>query len=349
MATYFASPRMWPLGYILGSEYSPLSLEQQIPNLNWRDRFEDLLALESGKKMISVASRQAEAVTASRMRNEDVHEDVSHVNRQLQHLQEFKFLLQKLREVSVRRKDSDIVSRIDDVAMPVQKESAEFVIASGKALIDSLKNLENKPASNYKHRASWITSLISSGAMLGWESTVYDSADGWLADVSKADGSGDGHMFSEIDLAMIFKDGRPLNFRSPAWSTYGGSYGNFHFPEIEELRNGDPDPDVEQAYDEIDNIRPSILSQLTKVQQKKLWNGSIETRVVLKNRFSDGEEAEKTIINDASKVHEEVEKFHASVKDRHRSIADAVWRLQYRKQQNSLSHAEELEDDERRF
>ena len=67
MATYFASPRMWPLGYILGSTYSPLNLEQQLPNFNWRDRFEDLLAFESGKQMISAVSRQNEAVTASRV------------------------------------------------------------------------------------------------------------------------------------------------------------------------------------------------------------------------------------------------------------------------------------------
>ena len=82
MATYFASPRMWPLGYILGSPYSPLYLEQQFPDLNWRDRFEDLLALESGT-MISARSRQNEAVTAARIRNESVHNDISHINQEV--------------------------------------------------------------------------------------------------------------------------------------------------------------------------------------------------------------------------------------------------------------------------
>ena len=345
-ATYFASPRMWPLGYILGSEYSPLLLEQQIPNFNWRDRFEDLLALESGKSMISAVSRENEAVTAFRVRSESVHNDISHVNQGLQRYQDFNSLLQGLREVSVRRKDSDVVSEIDDIAMPAQKKSAEMIIASGKALIGSLKDLQNKPASNYKYRLPWITSLISSGAMLGWESAVYDSADGWLADVYKADGSGDGQIFSELDLATIFRDGRPLEFRSPSWSTYDGSYGNFSYPEIEELcPDGDADPDAAQTYDAIENIRPSILSQLTKVQQKKSWNGSIETRVVLKNRFSNGEEAEQTIVNDAPKVLEEVEKFHASIKERHHSIHLALWKLQYRKQQETLTVAKELEDE----
>ena len=336
---------MWPLGYILGSEYSPLLLEQQIPTLNWRDRFEDLLALESGERMISAVSRQNEAVTAFRVRSESVHADISHVNQRLQHLQDFNSLLQELREVLVRQKDSEILSMLDDEAMPAHKQSAEMVIASGKALIDSLTDLQNKPASDYKHRVPWITSLISSGAMLGWESAVYDSADGWLADVYRADGSGDGQAFSELDLDRIFREGRPLDFKTPSWSTYGGSYGNFSYLDIEELcPDGDADPDAAQTYDAIDNIRPSILSQLTTVQQKKSWNGSTETRVVLKNRFSNGEEAEKTIVDDTSKVLEEVERFHASIKERYYTIGLALWKLKYRKKQGMLNYLKEVEE-----
>lgn len=345
MATYFASPRMWPLGYILGSPFSPLNLEQQFPNLNWRDRFEDLLAFESGKKLISAVSRQNEAATASRIRNESAHTDISHVNQELQRNQDYVVLLQRLREVSVRMKDTGIVSMIDNDALPFQKKSSEMAIADGKAVISSLKDLQNKPASSYKKRVPWITSLISSGAMLGWESTVYDSSDGWQADVYKADGSGDGHVFTELDLAMVFKEGYRLDFRSPIWSTYEGTYNHF-YPQIEALcPEGETDPDAEHAYNAIDNIRPSVLSQLTTVQRRKSWNGSMETRVVLKNRFTDGQEEEKTIVNDASKVLEEVEKAHASVKDRHNAVNLALWELSYRKQKDGLAAAKEMEDE----
>ena len=344
-ATYFASPRMWPLGYILGSEYSPLLLEQQMPNLNWRDSFEDLLALESGNKMISAVSRQNEAITAFRVRSESVHNHIQQVNQRLQDYQDYNGLLQELREVLVRQKDSELLERMDNVALPGQKESTAIVIASGKAQIDNLKDLENKPASKFKQRVHWITSLISSCSMLGWESAVYDSADGLLADVYKADGAGDGQMFSETDLATIFRDGHPLDFRTPSWSTYEGGYERFSYPDIEELSVRDGDPDAAQTYDAIEKVRPSILSQLTKVQQKMSWNGSIETRVVLKNRFSNGEEAEKTIVNDASKVFEETEKFHASIKERHHSVGLALWKLQYKKQQDVLTYMKELEDE----
>ena len=344
MATFFASPRMWPLGYILGSEYSPLLLEQKYPNLNWRDRFEDLLALESGKKMISSVSRQKEAATASRIRNESVHDDISRINQQLQRNQDYVVLLQKLREISFRQKDPTVVSMIDDEALPFHKESAERTIENGKALISSLKALQNKPASSYKQRVPWIVSLISSGAMLGWESVVYDSADGWLADVYKADGPRDGQIFSELDLAMIFGKGEKFDFRSPAWSTYQGSY-DYTFPQIEALSDGEADPHAEHAYDTIENLPPSIMSQLTMVQRKKSWNGSIETRVVLKNRFTDDTEEEKTIVNDSSKVLEEVEKVNASVKERHNAVAIAVWQMSYRKQEETLADAMEMDDD----
>lgn len=144
MALYFAGPRMWPLGYILGSPYSPLHLERQIPNLNWRDRFEDLLALESGEKMISAVSRQKEAATASRIRNETAHEDMSEINQTLQRNQDYIVILQKLREIAVRKKNTAVVSIIDNEALPGQKQSSELAIAHGKVVIDGLVDLQNK-------------------------------------------------------------------------------------------------------------------------------------------------------------------------------------------------------------
>lgn len=339
---------MWPLGYILGSPYSPLNLEQQLesPDLNWRDRFEDLLALESGKKMISAVSRQNEAATASRIYNESVQDEISHVNQELRRNQESVVILQNLREMSVRRKDTLLVSSIDDEALPNQKKSAETAVASGNALIGSLKQLQNEAASTYKRRVPWITSLISSGAMLGWESVVYDSSDGSQSDVYKTDGSGDGHLFTELDLAMIFKKGYRLDFRDPEWSTYEGSYSTVNYPQVERLsRKGDADPAAKHIHSTINNLRPSILSQLTTVQKRKLWNGSIETRVVLKNRFTDGKEEEKTIVNDASKVLEEVEKANASIRERHRAFHLALWDSSYRQLEQRLAGAKEVEDE----
>lgn len=54
LATYLSSPRIWPIGYIVQSPYSPLRLEMDMPQgICWRDAFEDLLALETGSQMIN--------------------------------------------------------------------------------------------------------------------------------------------------------------------------------------------------------------------------------------------------------------------------------------------------------
>ena len=294
--------------------------------------------------MISAVSRQNEALTASRVCNESVHDEVSHVNQVLQRNQDYVVLLLKLREVAVRRKDVGTIAMIDDEALPGQKKSAETVIAKGKSLIRDLKDLQNKPASSYKRRVPWITSLISSGAMLGWKSVLYDSADGWHADVYRDNASGDGHTFSELDLALSFKKGPRIDFSHPTWSTCDGYYNNY-YPQIEQLCPDRDDPDAEDTYNKLNNLRPSVLSQTTTVQQKKSWNGSIETRVMLKNCFTDGQEEEKTIVNDPSKVFEEVEKAHASMKKRHHAIGLALWELSFQKQKESLIVAQEMEDD----
>lgn len=66
---------------------------------------------------------------------------------------------------------------------------------------------------------------------------------------------------------------------------------------------------------------------------------------MLKNRFTDGREEEKTIVNDASKVLEEVEKANASVKERHNAIGLVFWELLYRKQKESLTTGKEMLDE----
>ena len=152
-------------------------------------------------------------------------------------------------------------------------------------------------------------------------------------------------MFTEKDLAMVFKKDHRLDFRNPLWSTFEGSYNNYRH-QIEDIcPEGDADPDVEDTYNTIENYRPTILSQLTTVERRKSWSGSIETRVVLKNHFADGKVEEKTIVNNASKVLEEVEKVHASVKERHYAVSLAIWELGYRKQKESVTDAKEWEDE----
>ena len=55
------------MGYLIDSPYSPFHVEQELPNRNWRNAFEDLLAIESGGEMISAESRQQERAVAAKI------------------------------------------------------------------------------------------------------------------------------------------------------------------------------------------------------------------------------------------------------------------------------------------
>ena len=59
---------MWPFDYIQDGPYSPLQVEDEIPKGNWRDAFQDLLAIKNDHDLISERKqakggrRQVEAV-----------------------------------------------------------------------------------------------------------------------------------------------------------------------------------------------------------------------------------------------------------------------------------------------
>ena len=61
---------MWPVGYIIGSPYSPFHLELQMPKRHWRDSIEDLLALEYGGEMINLDNRKEETEVGRQVRFE---------------------------------------------------------------------------------------------------------------------------------------------------------------------------------------------------------------------------------------------------------------------------------------
>ena len=48
---------MWSVDYILNSAYSPRRVEQQLPKSQYRNTFEDLLALEANGEMMTAENR----------------------------------------------------------------------------------------------------------------------------------------------------------------------------------------------------------------------------------------------------------------------------------------------------
>ena len=99
---------MWPVGYLIGSPYSPLHIEQAHPQREWRDAFEDLLAVELGDEMISSESRQEEKAAARQIHSERAAHCISKANGVSADLSEQRTLLELALE-KARREINDVM------------------------------------------------------------------------------------------------------------------------------------------------------------------------------------------------------------------------------------------------
>ena len=256
------SPRMWPIGYILQSSYSPFRLELDMPVYKcWRDAFEDLLALESGGEMISLKSRQKEAEVAKRIWHYGISRHVSPVNDQLRSDAKYIALLKRIRDLAAREKFAPTLGAVAQ-AIPAKEESSKQTIAVAQNMIAGLEQQMGKswPASSYKMRGQWMASLVSSGALLGWRTHMFDSSERsqvWLRKIEGDPDDADGLTMTENELKQKFEEGAPAQVVRPAWSTAAGHY---------------PEPEADGAKFRDIPLRPSILfpnnlSRTHKVRQ----------------------------------------------------------------------------------
>lgn len=315
---YMKSPRMWPIGYILQSSYSPFRLEIDMPDHQcWRDAFEDLLALESGGQMISLKSRQEEAEVAKRIWHHGISRHVSLVNDKLKSDAKYIALLKRIHDLAARENFAPTLGAVAE-AIPAKEKSSKQAIAAAQNMIAGLEQQMGKswPASSYKMRGQWMASLVSSGALPSWRAQMFDSSEGSQVGLSKIEGDpddADGLRMTEGELKKQFKEGVPAQMGSPSWSTDAG-----HYPEAED--DGVNLRDLP--------IRPSILSQAISAECTKPGKGNISTRVTLINQFTDGRIEQKEINDDSSKVLEENERVYASMKERNAAVALAIQEAQ---------------------
>ena len=333
---YFKSPRMWPIGYILGSPYSPFRLEIDMPNhKSWRDAFEDLLALESGGQMISLESRKKEAECAKRIWHDGISRHVSLVNDQLKSDAKYLALLKRIHDLAARKNFVPTLGAVK-MAIPAKEQSTKQTVAAAESMIAVLKQQMGKswPASRYKMRGQWMASLVSSGALPGWRAQMFDSSEGfqvWLRKIEGDPSDPDGQQMTENEIKKQYEEGIPMQLGSPVWSTDAG-----HYPEPE---------DDGVVYLDLP-IRPSILSQATSAECTKFEKGNISTKVTLTNQFTDGTTERKEIIDDSSKVLEENEKVYASMQVRNAAVAVAIQEAQHDMVAKQLEELEEIYEEE---
>ena len=345
---------MWPIGYLLGSPFSPLQLEHDIPERNWRDAFEDLLALETSGQMISRESREKEAEVAVRVAREEVHAAITQNNERLARASKYMSLLQRWRKLAAGRNFTDWVSSIDKIALGWRTRSQEFIVS-----IQTLTEMEQagKPrvSSDTMMMGHWIASLISSGALPAWESRLYNSANGTLWSFNKKIAPHEstesteqvndqaGLDVTDSALHSRFQWGIPLQAAHPSWSTKNGGY-----PEFIQVPNVNPDDGSVVGYTSFKSppLRHSIYSQFTTVDRTRLPNGLFSTRVLIRNLFTDGRTEEREIVDDAGKVLEEVKKATMAMDNRIHGLSLAFQDKEYEEEDAELTELEMLENDD---
>ena len=340
---------MWPIGYLVVSPYSPFHLERQMPDRNWRDAFEDLIALESGGQMVSTESRKKEAEVAARLHYEHIHRKISMINEQLHWDAKYMSLLRRERAFAARHKEAETISWIDNEAEPKQKAKTEETILAGEHMIEKLTKEETKgwPASKHKLRGEWMASLIWSGALPGWRAHLYEGSRGDQLQIKKTkshDKEGvdldDYWMFNQLEMKELFEDGVPLEHTgTETWSTYNGQYS-----EYEWIQKFDPyDRSINWVEARVPSVRPSIAKQIIEAECTKFANGSISTKVNISNIWTDQRIENKEIVDDPSKVLEEVREAKDSIMGRNHSITVAKQEECSQEFEQQLKEGEEWE------
>ena len=325
--TYLLSPRMWPIGYIARSPYSPLRLEMEMPDRTiWRDAFEDLLALESGAQMISLERRKKQAEFAKRQWYSRLSREILDLNDRIRFEAKYKTILERMHELALRRKWIKASEGTGEGISDQETHLNQMYAYAKKKVEGSEKRISgNQPASAYKMRGQWMVSLVSSGALPDWCGWLSESSEGYEVELSKRernpeDGSFDGAKMTEYELNKQFCEGIPMETGAPEWSTRDGHYPE---PEIIPAWLRDVAGEVNFQY------RPSILSQLVAAERTKSGNQNLSTKVVLTTVFTDGATEVKEIVDDCCQVMEENERVYTSMSARNTAIDVACERARH--------------------
>ncbi|KAL8668716.1 MAG: hypothetical protein Q9168_006663 [Polycauliona sp. 1 TL-2023] len=301
----FAAPRMWPIGYIMNDSYSPLRVERDMPAKNWRDAFEDLLALENGREMISPQKRKAEDEFVARWRFEHASFSIQQCNHNLHENKKWEESVRVARQRAVKYKDHDVVETTTNDLLPWIQSQNDYQITRAQQVKASYDLCQSWTASRLKAYGHWIASLMDSGTLPGWKWSMGNSADGAVMSFGKRNSPGHvddaGISMSELELQQIFEQGQPHGFGSPAWLPPAA---------IRALRDGTYDPQYEDLpNDPNKKFRPSassILLQQAECNLVKLPDGSTVPSVKVENLLADGTTETKHFVQDSAGLLKEV-------------------------------------------
>ncbi|KAL9024585.1 MAG: hypothetical protein Q9196_006409 [Gyalolechia fulgens] len=311
-STILSAPRMWPLGFILDSPYSPLRLEQDVPALNWRDAFEDLLALEAGRPMIPEENRKAEDLFAAGNRFKMASWGISAINYLMQDREKLQAMFQEAHRAALKHKDKRKAESISENQLGSLKSDQERHAAHAQHFKAEYEEQTNSTASSLKPRGQWIASLMNSGALPAWNWMVHNSIKGPVLTFHRNDAppglENDGITISELEILQHFEAGRPFSFESPIplpiRETRAVIDGNAILPHI---------PVPNDPYEKFRPNKNSVMVQFARSEPVELPDGSIGSKTVITNRLANETIETKEFMQQPARLLEEVENARKSM------------------------------------
>ncbi|KAG7006234.1 hypothetical protein G7Y79_00015g038240 [Physcia stellaris] len=308
-STYCVTPRMWPVGYIIASPYSPLRVERDMPSRNWRDAFEDLLAHDATGALIPGKVRKAQDEYAAKTRFEAAKRAIAVSNHNLKSTLELVKLTQEARQRSLRAGDYQTVQNCDNILIPNFKARGEWFASEVQKTKMDFEKIHEATGSSAMPRGQWIASIINSRAMPAWEWVTYGTVEGPAMVFSRTDPTIVADIgISESNLAQMFEQGQPYNFSpSPIPPQMYAPITNGAISN-DDSRTVDPDP-----WEDFLPSPSSIMVQGAKTEAVKLPDGTSGTKVSFEYYHANGTTSKKEFVEEPLKVLEEMENARKSM------------------------------------
>lgn len=329
VCSWLLIPGRWPFGYLVASPYSPLQVERNLPGRNWRDAFEDLLALENRGAMIDPEVRAREMKAAEAVRASQAAERIRKLNELHRRSVADIGMMQRILVISKERNQQDLIKASEH---HIQREYNK--ISSRSAFAATILASVNNPApmtrvtSAYsKTRGHWMASLATSGACPGWTSILANSADGPLWQFAPVSGPHEegqwdlGCNVTEKELSDVFEGGEYFSPATPGPSPHDQNTADVSQQEraialqMAVMRTID---EIGQ-HDDRWRLRPkaTILRQILFSNVNRKARSSDEVfKVRIINEFTDGRAETKEIVDNPSAVLREVERAGGDISDR---------------------------------
>ncbi|KAL8872302.1 MAG: hypothetical protein Q9174_002050 [Haloplaca sp. 1 TL-2023] len=295
---------MGPIGYILGSPYSPLRVEREIPSQHWRDAFEDLLALETTGEMISEEYRKLEHNFTQRKRYDAASDVMQKTSTLRSGSRELDGRMLNLIRLAEQRKDGEETIHFASRARTLLAKGDDDLLTQAASIKAEYEANVDRPASNLKSPGQWIASLISHGALPHWYWSEKTTMDGPLMEFGRINASPDleaSLTATEKELSAAFEDQIPFGVNSPE---------PLPNDRLQAVANNELTA-KDSKYSPIKSSQPkpgsaSILKQICCTQSFKRPDGSVGTSVSLVNELVNGMTVRKDNIEEPEKSFEEI-------------------------------------------